>query len=147
MADIGKVKAGLRACRVWGQTEDECLGAGCPYLTEATTDDDESWQRCLEKLHRDAEEAMTPGWISVDTYPDMAGQRYLLTVRNVHYGDVRVIIGHTGYGDAHWYTNDQIYMQDYRAGDNRLSDNYVVTHWMPLPVPPNEENDDEDTKP
>lgn len=72
MADIGKVKAGLRACRVWGQTEDECLGAGCPYLTEATTDDDESWQRCLERLHREAEEAMdrqTAKPIRIKQYP------------------------------------------------------------------------------
>jgi hypothetical protein len=75
------------------------------------------------------------GWISADTYPDMAGQSYLLTVRNVHYGDVRVIIGHTGYGLDPWYTSDQIYMEDFRAGDNRLSHNYVVTHWMPLPEP------------
>ena len=78
------------------------------------------------------------GWISADIYPDQAGRRYLLTVRNVHYGDVSVIIGHTGYGNTSWYTSDTIYMENYRAGDNRLSHNYVVTHWMQMPEPPEE---------
>lgn len=128
MADIEKVKAGLRACRVWGQTEDECLGAGCPYLTEATTDDDESWQRCLEKLHRDAEEAMVPVWISVkDRLPDRDGEY-------VVYGQTEAMRELLPDVEPIWICN---YYKQYGFYNLELRREYdFITHWMSIPKAP-----------
>lgn len=60
MADREKVAAGLKACTEWGATEDECMKAGCPYLVDATVEDDTGWLHCIDRLHRDVMELL--GW-------------------------------------------------------------------------------------
>lgn len=51
MDDLGKVKAGLKACKEWGMDMDECFRAGCPYFVEGTMEDD--GLGCVGKLHAD----------------------------------------------------------------------------------------------
>lgn len=98
----------------WGDRKDWCLQG-----------------RDVEKLIANA--PTVNRWISAERYPDQAGQRYLMTVRNDISGNVRVIIGFTGYGDFAWYTDEADYMEDRYTGNNRLNSNYTVTHWMTLP--------------
>ena len=68
-------------------------------------------------------------WISVDTMPDRCGMSVLLVGVN-RYEQTRVFQGFTGYmetGRLLFYSN---------IGDVDIN-NWDVTHWQPLPEPPN----------
>lgn len=69
------------------------------------------------------------GWVSVkDRLPDMCGLGCLLAGVN-RYGQRRVFEGFTGYierGKLEWHTN----LQDIDIA------RWEITHWMPLPEPP-----------
>lgn len=75
-------------------------------------------------------------WISVeDRLPEMAGQNVLVYGVNL-FGQHHIFMAFQGYGDFNWYTSDVTYMNNRDLGDNRLSTNWDITHWMPLPEPP-----------
>lgn len=85
------------------------------------------------------------GWISVeDRLPDAAGYECLVCAVNENYNQTHVFTAHTGYGEPGWWTGNVHYMSRVTSpSDNRLHPALNVTHWMPLPTPP-EVNRDED---
>ena len=79
-----------------------------------------------------------PQWISVKKkLPEQAGYSCLVSAE---YGDGKraEFIAFTGYGESEWYTYDALFMEKEREADNRVHHNYHITHWMPLPEPPKE---------
>lgn len=92
------------------------------------------------------DDAPTVGeWISVeDRLPDAAGYECLVCAVNKNYNQTHVFTAHTGYGEPGWWTGNVHYMSRITSpSDNRLHTALNVTHWMPLPTPP-EVNRDED---
>lgn len=85
------------------------------------------------------------GWISVkDRLPDAAGYECLVCAVNENYNQTHIFTAHTGYGEPGWWTGNVHYMSRITSpSDNRLHPALNVTHWMPLPTPP-EVNRDED---
>lgn len=81
------------------------------------------------------------GWISVkDRLPDAAGYECLVCAVNENYNQTHVFTAHTGYGEPGWWTGNVHYMSRAASpSDNRLHPALKVTHWMPLPEPPEEE--------
>ncbi len=78
-----------------------------------------------------------PQWISVkDRLPDSAGASVIVTAVN-RFGQVSVFTAFQGYGDFKWYTMETTKMDDDTC--NMVSSNWTITHWMPLPEPPEEE--------
>jgi len=78
------------------------------------------------------------GWISVkDRTPDAAGYECLVCAANT-FGQKDVFIAFTGYGDFKWYTMDITKIGKYVHGNNEVSEAWTITHWMPLPEPPEE---------
>ena len=73
-----------------------------------------------------------PQWISVnDRLPDACGFPCLLCGEN-SFGQIRVFEGFTGYmerGKFEWHSNQK---------DIDI-DVWTITHWMPLPEPPEED--------
>lgn len=86
-----------------------------------------------------------PQWISVkDRLPDAAGYECLVCAVNENYNQTHIFTAHTGYGEPGWWTGNVHYMNRVTSpSDNRLHPALNVTHWMPLPTPP-EVNRDED---
>lgn len=84
-------------------------------------------------------------WISVEErLPDAAGYECLVCAVNENYNQTHVFTAHTGYGEPGWWTGNVHYMSRVTSpSDNRLHPALNVTHWMPLPTPP-EVNRDED---
>ena len=83
-----------------------------------------------------------PQWISVKKkLPEQAGYSCLVSAE---YGDGKraEFIAFTGYGESEWYTYDALFMEKEREADNRVHHNYHITHWMPLPEPPEVKQDD-----
>ena len=83
-----------------------------------------------------------PQWISVKKkLPEQAGYSCLVSAE---YGDGKraEFIAFTGYGESEWYTYDALFMEKEREADNRVHHNYHITHWMPLPEPPEVMQDD-----
>ena len=81
-------------------------------------------------------------WISVKKkLPEQAGYSCLVSAE---YGDGKraEFIAFTGYGESEWYTYDALFMEKEREADNRVHHNYHITHWMPLPEPPEVKQDD-----
>ena len=78
------------------------------------------------------------GWISVkDRLPDAAGYECLVCAVNENYNQTHVFTAHTGYGEPGWWTGNVHYMSRVTSpSDNRLHPALNVTHWMPLPEPP-----------
>lgn len=84
-------------------------------------------------------EANNAGWISVkDRYPDAAGVAVLVSATS-QYGQQHVFEAFIGYGDFTWYTMDCTKMGNRRITCNEVSNNWKITHWMPLPEPPKED--------
>lgn len=81
------------------------------------------------------------GWISVkDRLPDAAGYECLVCAVNENYNQTHVFTAHTGYGEPGWWTSNVHYMSRATSpSDNKLHPALKVTHWMPLPEPPKEE--------
>lgn len=92
----------------------------------------------------DALELLKGGWISVkDRLPDAAGYECLVCAVNENYNQTHVFTAHTGYGEPGWWTSNVHYMSRAKSpSDNSLHSALKVTHWMPLPEPPKEGNDD-----
>lgn len=93
----------------------------------------------LVKLLRGQEQ-----WISVkDRMPDAAGYECLVCAVNENYNQTHVFTAHTGYGEPGWWTGNVHYMSRVTSpSDNRLHPALKVTHWMPLPEPPEVKQDD-----
>ena len=104
----------------------------CPYEPEETS------IKCRDSLLCDCLEALKkPQWISVkDRLPDSAGASVIVTAVN-RFGQVSVFTAFQGYGDFKWYTMETTKMDDDTC--NMVSSNWTITHWMPLPEPPEEE--------
>jgi hypothetical protein len=80
------------------------------------------------------------GWISVkDRLPDSAGVAVLVSATS-QYGQQHVFEAFIGYGDFIWYTMDCTKMENRRITCNEVSNHWKITHWMPLPEPPKEED-------
>lgn len=77
-------------------------------------------------------------WISVkDRLPDAAGYECLVCAINENYNQMHVFTAHTGYGEPGWWTSNVHYMARVLSpSDNKLHPALKVTHWMPLPEPP-----------
>lgn len=80
-------------------------------------------------------------WISVkDRLPDAAGYECLVCAVNENYNQTHVFTAHTGYGEPGWWTGNVHYMSRATSpSDNKLHHALKVTHWMPLPEPPKED--------
>ena len=136
MTDREKVFDALRNCI----TEPKCKD--CP------------WEDCEKIGHKRVNVPVTllldtlnllkeqPQWISVKKkLPEQAGYSCLVSAE---YGDGKraEFIAFTGYGESEWYTYDALFMEKEREADNRVHHNYHITHWMPLPQPPEVKQDD-----
>ena len=80
------------------------------------------------------------GWISVkDRLPEAAGYECLVCAANENTHQTHVFTAHTGYGEPGWWTSNAHYMSRAKSpSDNSLHPALRVTHWMPLPEPPEE---------
>lgn len=110
--------------------------AGCSYVGDKARQDE------LGAVMGDIVNAPTiGGWISVkDRLPDAAGYECLVCAVNENYNQTHVFTAHTGYGEPGWWTGNVHYMSRVTSpSDNRLHPALNVTHWMPLPEPPKEE--------
>lgn len=118
-------------------------GEDCPYHAPG--------ERCSEPLCADALALINAQqerivaleaaqkWISVkDRYPDAAGVAVLVSATS-QYGQQHVFEAFIGYGDFTWYTMDCTKMGNRRITCNEVSNNWKITHWMPLPEPPKED--------
>lgn len=83
-------------------------------------------------------------WISVkDRLPDAAGYECLVCAVNENYNQTHVFTAHTGYGEPGWWTSNVHYMSRITSpSDNKLHPALNVTHWMPLPTPPEVKQND-----
>lgn len=83
------------------------------------------------------------GWVSVkDRLPDAAGYECLVCAVNENYNQTHVFTAHTGYGEPGWWTGNVHYMARVQSpSDNRLHPALNVTHWMPLPEAPKEDEE------
>ena len=83
-------------------------------------------------------------WISVeDRLPDAAGYECLVCAVNENYNQTHIFTAHTGYGEPGWWTSNVHYMSRAKSPcDNSLHSALKVTHWMPLPEPPEEEKEE-----
>ena len=84
------------------------------------------------------------GWISVkDRLPEAAGYECLVCAANENTNQTHVFTAHTGYGEPGWWTSNAHYMSRAKSpSDNSLHPALRVTHWMPLPEPPEEVSGD-----
>lgn len=89
---------------------------------------DDFFHRGLERASRlvkEAAEEYNNGWIPCsDRLPDKAGYEVLATLEN-GYGQRRVTIIFTGYGDSQWHCNHKEFDLDV----------WKVIAWQPLPEP------------
>lgn len=73
-------------------------------------------------------------WISVkDRLPEQAGLKCLVLAKFID-GTYSKFTAFSGYGHPGWWTYEIPYMEG--MPNNRVHHNYKVTHWMPLPEPP-----------
>ncbi len=87
------------------------------------------------------------GWISVkDRLPDTAGIECLVCAVNKKYNQTHVITAYSGYDGPGWWTTDMNYMSGpYELPRNTwLHPSLKVTHWMHLPEPPKEDDNEAD---
>lgn len=111
---------------------EKCIGRYlCNYYkTKAGAID--AWNKRAENSKTAAPKST---WNSVTTnLPKLCGMGCLLCITN-RFGEKRVIEGFTGYmkdGKFRWHTNQM---------DIDLS-KWKITHWMPLPEPPKEKDDE-----
>ena len=90
------------------------------------TDEDAEWNRAIYKsteIVKEVTEEYNGGWIACsERLPDKAGYEVLATLENV-YGQRRVTIIFTGYGDSQWHCNHKEFALDV----------WKVIAWQPLP--------------
>ena len=80
------------------------------------------------------------GWISVkDRLPDAAGVEVLVLAHNNYYDTYVIFIAFLAYGEIKWCTYDTTKMTLERPTDNTVNERLTITHWMPLPEPPKED--------
>lgn len=71
--------------------------------------------------------------------PENAGLEVLVSAVNT-YNQTMMFIAFQGYGDFKWHTLDISYMLNAMNGESLVSDKWTITHWMPLPEPPEMED-------
>lgn len=130
----------------------ECEGCPCVYIAETGGNCDDYVKRkaadMLEKLAA-AEDAKKPEWISVKDRPPEEAEPvnvtwvnrcpapYYSKIKNVEQTATAVYFNRKWY----WYSNVCVDMLE-EYGQNAvdlLDENIEITHWMPLPDPPQEE--------
>lgn len=143
--DKEKLNTGLECCIVCAKTH--VCPAGCPYAMDEGVADGLT-VHCDGMLLMDAQlriRELEAGqqWISAkDRLPDAAGYECLVCAVNENYNQTHVLTAHTGYGEPGWWTGNVNYMSGATSPrDNRLHPALNVTHWMPLPEPPKEDDD------
>lgn len=120
------IKAGLRCHAVqWyaGECPDHEPGCkGCPYDNDYH-DPDEVMADALELIEE--LEKKVPQWISVEDQPEPPED------------DVYYCYGYwIGSG------RKQAETAEYLCGEWKIENNFVLTHWMPMPMPPRGDRDD-----
>lgn len=112
-----EVKKGLACCNTYNGCQ------SCPYDDEV----EKGWGCCVQR-NADALayirqlEAKVPKWISVEDQPEPPED------------DVYYCYGYwIGSG------RKQAETAEYLCGEWKIENNFVLTHWMPMPVPPEEE--------
>ncbi len=134
MPDLEKVIKGFTCCDGAAVHLGHCQ-EDCPYFGESERAD-----KCVEKLHSDAltllkakdvPETNVWEWISVKDRLPPIYQMVLITGKNGDGGSFGVIKGSYDGHNYNWYRDDIGHYVNSR-GD-------IVTHWMPLPEPPKEE--------
>lgn len=98
-----------------------------------------------EKMYLD-ELVQRAEWIPCsERLPENAGEAVIVSAKN-RYGQNAVFIAFRGYGDFKWHTMDTRYMvhtQQFLSGEE-VSMFWEITHWMPLPEPPEKEKEKRD---
>ena len=97
----------------------------------------------VDKLIRDAP---TVGeWVSVkDRLPGSSGIKVIVSTKTVPESVLKtkaVFVAFLGYGDGKWYTPDVDFMVKAKTGNDNVHPVWEITHWMFLPEPPKEENE------
>lgn len=125
--DRDRVKGGLAALGLF------LAEKGNPISTEQAN-------ICVDALTMMLKEQEPTKWISVkDRLPETAGYECLVCAVNENYNQTHVFTAFTGYGEPGWWTSNVHYMSRAKSPtDNRLHPALKVTHWMPLPEPPEE---------
>lgn len=93
-------------------------------------------------VKQDVDNATTvSGWISVkDRMPDVAGYECLVCAVNENTNQTHIFTAFTGYGEPGWWTYNVTYMSKARSPrDNSIYPALKITHWMPLPKAPKED--------
>ena len=121
-----------------------CLKESSEQIDWGQSEDGDAFKHYVGASYRTIAEFKPeqPQWISVkDRMPDAAGYECLVCAVN---DQTHVFTAHTGYGEPGWWTSNVHYMSRITSpSDNKLHPALNVTHWMPLPTPP-EVNRDED---
>ena len=145
-----EIKRGLDCCLV--EDEDQCVCAPCPYAKNGN-----STLTCDVEMGRDAVayiqqleqdnaqkderirklEQRVPRWISVEERLPDKSHDWVLIIGKWE-SDGGWIVPHVAeYREGIWMTNG--------TGWNKIEDLHIkITHWMPLPEPPEEEKHETD---
>ena len=115
-----------------------------------------SWRDEDERLIDDADEKReyikqwlpdlptVGGWISVkDRLPESSGLKVIVSAKTTPESALQtkaVFVAFLGYGDGKWYTPDVDFMASAKTGNDNVHPVWEITHWMPLPEPPKEED-------
>lgn len=106
----------------------------CPQNTRRCQYDVDFSRMDICQMIDDAPTAV--GWISVkDRLPEQVGYKCIVAAKFIDGKYVR-FTAFTGYGEPGWWTYETVYME--KAPNNKVHHNFTVTHWMPLPEPPEE---------
>ena len=123
MTDYRKLIAALRYCS--SHDYSECIG--CPRFLSCVDNGDGNERNLMEFAADAIEElqAQMPRWISVDERLPEKNRNYLVYAKiKIGYGVVL-----NGQGFERWNGREWL-----------VPDKCTVTHWMPLPAPPEEED-------
>lgn len=123
--------------------------ANCPIGNETLNLKDYKESICegLEMAMKTVEEAPTVnGWISVkDRLPESSGIKVIVSAKTIPESVLQtkaVFVAFLGYGDGKWYTPDVDFMASAKIGNDNVHTVWEITHWMFLPEPPKEKNDE-----
>ena len=134
--DATKIIDALKYCAYGDRGCDKCpVGKDCKGMTNKAMTLAIEW---IEMEATKKQPHWIDNWISVkDRLPEQVGCRCLVSAE---FGDGKrtVFTAFTGYGEPRWWTYDITHMDRATYADNRVHHNYHITHWMPLPEPPKE---------
>jgi hypothetical protein len=104
--------------------------------------DEELCEDCCYNVINEIDKMPTVGgWISVkDRLPDAAGVEVLVLAHNNYYDTYVMFIAFLAYGEIKWCTYDTTKMTLERPTDNTVNERLTITHWMPLPELPEEDD-------